>query len=73
VLEKYHDTKYAEPALLKKAESLSYRKKYKDAKEALEKFLLKYPSSTLRFDANKLYSEVTTKMNEVKIEKKKTL
>jgi len=51
VLEKYHDTPYAEPALLKKAESLLARKRYSEARDVSQRFLEKYPSSTLRSNA----------------------
>jgi outer membrane protein assembly factor BamD len=71
VLDKYHDTQYAEPALLKKAEALTDRKKYADAKEALVKFREKYPSSILKSDADKLNSDIETGLREEKTMKKK--
>jgi outer membrane protein assembly factor BamD len=71
VLDKYHDTKYAEPALLKKAEALTNRKKYADAKETLEKFRDKYPSSVLKSDADKLYSDIETGLRNEKTNKQK--
>jgi outer membrane protein assembly factor BamD len=73
VLEKYHDTQYAEPALLKKAEALTYRRKYADAKEAVDRFYLKYPSSTLKPDADKLNSEISARISEEQELKKKAL
>jgi outer membrane protein assembly factor BamD len=45
VIDRYHDTKFAEPALLGKIKSLVARKRYDDAKENIEKFLVKYPHS----------------------------
>jgi len=54
VLEHYHDTPYAEPALFRKAEALYARKKYEEAKEELERFLRKYPSSNLKDAAESL-------------------
>jgi outer membrane protein assembly factor BamD len=45
VIEKYHDTPFAEPALLGKVKSLIARKKYDDAKIDIERFLQKYPTS----------------------------
>ena len=60
VLDKYHDTQFAEPALFKKAEALAYRKKYSDAKEAIDKFRDKYPTSTLKLDADKLAADIET-------------
>lgn len=71
VLEKYHDTQYAEMALLKKVEALSYRKKYADAKEAIDRFFEKYPDSTLKSDASKMRRDIETKLSEVKAEKQK--
>lgn len=62
VLEKYHDTPYAEPSLLKKAEALSNRKKYGEAKQEIEKFLSKYPGSALKVDAEKLRAEIDKKI-----------
>ncbi len=71
VLDKSHDTQYAEPALLKKAEALTNRKKYADAKEALEKFREKYPSSILKPDADKLNSEIEIGLRDEKTKKPK--
>jgi outer membrane protein assembly factor BamD len=72
VLEKYHDTPYAEPALYKKAEALTNRKKYTDAKEAVEKFCSKYPASTMISDAEKLRTDIETKIIEEAAQKQKT-
>jgi len=58
VLERYHDTPYAEPALLRKGEVLLYRLRYGDAKRELERFLNRYPESLLRRNAEKLLEEV---------------
>jgi outer membrane protein assembly factor BamD len=71
VLDKYHDTQYAEPALLKKAEALTNRKKYTDAKEALGKFREKYPSSNLKSDADKLNSDIEIGLRDEKTKKQK--
>jgi outer membrane protein assembly factor BamD len=71
VLDKYHDTQYAEPSLLRKAEALANRKKYADAKEALEKFREKYPSSSLKADADNLYSIVDAGLRDEKTKKQK--
>jgi len=71
VLDKYHDTQYAEPALLKKTEALINRKKYADAKEALEKFREKYPSSVLKSDADRLNSDIDSGLRDEKTKKQK--
>ncbi|MBM4170073.1 MAG: outer membrane protein assembly factor BamD [Ignavibacteria bacterium] len=54
ILEHFHDTPFAEPALLKKAEALYARKRYEESKEELERFLRKYPASTLKENAEAL-------------------
>ena len=54
VLEKYHDTPYAEPALLKKAQALYARRRYRDARDIARRFLEKYPSSSFRETAESL-------------------
>jgi outer membrane protein assembly factor BamD len=72
VLDKYHDTQYAEQALLKKAEALTNRKKYAEAKEALEKFREKYPLSVLKSDADKLNSDIEAGLRDEKTKKQKT-
>jgi outer membrane protein assembly factor BamD len=71
VLDKYHDTQYAEPSLFKKAEAMTYRKKYAEAKEALDKFYIKYPASTLKSDADKLKIDIANGIIEEKIQKQK--
>jgi outer membrane protein assembly factor BamD len=58
VTEKYHDSPYAEPALLGKARSLFLRKKYQEAKLELAKFSEKYPTSELKKDAESLMNDV---------------
>jgi len=73
ILEKYHDTEYAEPALFKKVEALTNRKKYTDAKEAVEKFLAKYPASTLKTDAERMCADIETKILEDKARKQKKI
>lgn len=64
VLEKYHDTPYAELALLKKSEAFMHRKRYYEAKEALDKFKGKYPESKYISEANKLELTLNNKLAE---------
>jgi len=71
VLDKYHDTQYAEPAYLKKAEALTNRKKYSDAKETLEKFREKYPSSILKLESDRLNSDIEAGLRDEKMKKRK--
>ncbi len=58
LIEKYHDTRYAEPALLGKVRALVARKHYDEAKTDLDKFFEKYPDSTLKRDAESLRTEI---------------
>jgi len=58
VVEKYHDTQFAEPALLGKAKALVARKKYDEAKVEVDKFLERYPNSLQRLDAETLKREI---------------
>jgi len=64
VLEKYHDTPYAELSLLKKAEALIYRKRFYEAKEAIENFKKKYPHSKYINEADKLQLSIETRIAE---------
>jgi len=54
VLEKYHDTPFAEPATYHKAEALMKRRKFSEAEGVLSRFLEKYPGSAMFGDAKKL-------------------
>lgn len=54
VVEKYHDTEYAEPALFGKIKSLIARKRNQEAKKEIETFIDKYPSSRLRSEIEAL-------------------
>jgi outer membrane protein assembly factor BamD len=73
ILDKYHDTEYAEPALYRKAEALLNRKKYADAKEAVKKFLVKYPSSAKKLDIERMSADIDAKIVEEKAQKQKNV
>ena len=64
VLEKYHDTPFAEPAQLKKAEAMMNRKKFPEAQKELDKFFVKYSHSELFPDAEKLKTELKLRIAE---------
>ena len=64
VLEKYHDTPFAEPALLRKAESLYARRRFRDARDIATRFLEKYPSSSLRQTAESLLNDAKEAVEE---------
>ena len=63
VIEKYHDTPFAEPAHLKKAEALFQRKKYQDANLELDRFFSRYPESALKSDAEKLRADIKDQLS----------
>lgn len=58
VLEKYHDTPFAEPAYFKKGEALFYRRRYSEAGEILRRFLERYPSSPFHSEALSLIKQI---------------
>ena len=58
IVEQFHDTEYAEPALLNKAKMLVRRKKFDEARTEVEKFLTRYPSSKLRDEAESLRNSI---------------
>jgi outer membrane protein assembly factor BamD len=61
VLEKYHDTPFAEQAQFKKAEVLLRRNRVNEAKAEVEKFFSKYPNSSLKADAEKLQKDILSR------------
>lgn len=54
VLERYHDTPFAEPAHVRKAEALINRKRYDEAIQELNRFFSRFPTSALRAEAEQL-------------------
>jgi outer membrane protein assembly factor BamD len=76
VLDKYHDTPYAEMAQLKKAESLSMRKKQTEAMQEIDLFYKKYPNSQHKEEADRILTDIRARIAEeketnAKIQKKK--
>lgn len=71
VIERYHDTPYAELAQLKKAEALSERKKHADAMSELEIFYKKYPNSQHKNEADELLLKIKQRIAESKEQTKK--
>ncbi|MCI0708289.1 MAG: outer membrane protein assembly factor BamD [Ignavibacteriae bacterium] len=63
VLEKYHDTPYAELAQLKKAEVNFLRKRYSDAKTDIDLFFQRYPESDSKATAEKLRNDITAQLS----------
>ncbi len=64
VLEKYHDSPYAEQAQLKKAEAMLKRKKMPEARTEIDKFFSKYPNSKLKQDAESLQKDILSRSTE---------
>lgn len=71
VVEKYHDTPYAELAQLKKAEALSERKKGTEAMAELETFYRKYPNSTHKQEADELLARIKQQIVDEKADQSK--
>jgi len=63
VLEKFHDTPYAEEAQLKKVEALILRNRHGEAKAELDRFFSRYPNSRFKSDAEKLRKEIEDKLS----------
>ena len=63
VLEKYHDTPFAEQAQLRKAEAQLLRNRPHEAKTEIDKFFSKYPSSQWKSDAERLRGEIISRLN----------
>jgi len=70
VIEKYHDTRYAELAQLKRAEALYERDRAAEAMTELETFYRKYPNSQQKHDADQLLEKIKKKLAEKKDENK---
>lgn len=66
VIEKYHDTDFAQPAFLDKADLLIRRERLEEAGRVLEEFVTKYPSSSLRGRADSMIEEVHKKLGGVR-------
>jgi outer membrane protein assembly factor BamD len=58
VLEKYHDTEYADRAHVGKIEAQIARKRYDDAKKEVDRFLDRYPTSSLKDKVENLKREI---------------
>ena len=62
VLEKYHDSDYAEDAFFGKIRSLVERRKYEDALVEARKFLVKYPASQHKTSVESLQNEINDQL-----------
>lgn len=71
VIEKYHDTPYAEVAQLKKAEALYERKRASEAMSELETFYKKYPNSEHKKEADVLLEKIKQRIAEKKEQERK--
>ncbi len=70
VLEKYHDTPYAEQAQWRKAEAQLLRNHVHDAKTEIDKFFLKYSSSQWKSDAERIRRDVLSRLESAPAEVK---
>ena len=70
VLEKYHDTPYAEQAQMRKAEAQLLRNRPHEAKAEIDKFFAKYPSSQWKSDAERVRGEIISRLNSLPRETK---
>lgn len=71
VLEKYHDTPFAEQAQLRKAEVMLLRSRVAEAKAEIEKFFLKYPNSKWKPDAERVQKEILARLPQKAVEQAK--
>jgi outer membrane protein assembly factor BamD len=65
VIEKYHDTEFAPLAYLGKTEMLMTRKKFREAKLEVTKFIEKFPNSVLRGRANLLNEQIDAALQSI--------
>ncbi len=72
VLDRYHDSEYADDAMLGKAVALRARRDYAAALDVIALFLEKYPSSSLKNDALILKSGIEADMAAPKPQPKKS-
>lgn len=72
VLDRYHDSDYADDALLGKAAALRARHDYSAALDAIALFFQKYPTSKLKSDAETLKSDIETDLAAPKPSSKKS-
>jgi len=70
VLEKFHDTPFAEQAQLRKAEVQVLRNRLNDAKTEIDKFFAKYPNSSWKPDAERLRQEIVSRIDKAPAEAK---
>jgi len=64
VLEKFHDSEYAEAAHLGKIQALVARKRFDEAKVEVEKFLSKYPDSKQKNEIQRLENLINNQLKE---------
>jgi len=73
VLDRYHDSDYADDAMLGKAMALRERHDYTAALDAINLFFQKYPSSSLKNDAETLKSNIEADLAAPKPVRKKSV
>lgn len=58
VIERYHDTEYAQLAYLDKAELLVKRLRFREAEGTVKEFMAKYPNNVLRSRADRIMQKI---------------
>ncbi|MBI5475162.1 MAG: outer membrane protein assembly factor BamD [Ignavibacteriales bacterium] len=66
IIEKYHDTQYAEYSYIGKARSLIARSKYTEARQVIDKYYDKFPSGSLMQTVDELKSKIDEEIKSVK-------
>lgn len=64
VMERYHDTQYAEHAYIGKVEALIEREQFEEARETLQRFLQQFPDSNQRDQARILERRIASSSSE---------
>ena len=64
LLERFHDSDWADHAHVGLVEVLVTRKRYLEAKDAVQRFFIRFPNSPLVVKAEKLQNEINSKLNQ---------
>ena len=64
VLERFHDSEWADDSQIGLVQALIARKKYSEAKEEVQRFFVRYPNSSLLATAEDLLNEINSKLKQ---------
>ena len=73
VLDRHHDSQYADDALLGKARAMRQRRDDAGALEAINEFYAKYPTSDLKADVDALKAEIVAQPSKVPADKERRI